>query len=102
MSSSYFEIIELPSGELILKRREEGKEDEEKQSSSQDAASEGTVSQETSSEDPLITVVFSDEAKAFLGDYAGEVGRAMIGTGIQLAGKLYEQDVHHDDNQVLH
>ncbi|PCI48923.1 MAG: hypothetical protein COB51_04540 [Moraxellaceae bacterium] len=78
MSSSYFEIIELATGELILKRKDEDQE-------------------------PLIKVVFSDEAKAFLGDYASEVGRAMIGTGIQLAGKLYDQDVHHDDeNQILH
>lgn len=78
MSSSYFEIIELPSGELVLKRKDEDQE-------------------------PLISVVFSEEAKAFLGDYSGEVGRAMISTGIQLAGKLYEQDVHlEDENQILH
>jgi len=78
MSSSLLEIVELSSGEVIL-RRVDG---------------EGA---------PLVRVHFSEEAKSFLGDSQGDVGRAMIGTGVQMVGRMYDQEAMLEREQlVLH
>lgn len=65
-SASRFEIVELKNGEIVLRRT-----DTEQQA--------------------LVTIRFSDEAKGFLGGSVAEVGKAMIGTGVQLVGQIYEQ-----------
>jgi hypothetical protein len=79
MSSSLLEIVELSSGEIVLRRVDD-------------------------SDAPLVKIQFSDEAELFLGDAKGDVGRAMIGTGVQLVGRLYDQGTAQEDEvcETLH
>ena len=63
--SSVLEITQLPTGEIVL-RREDG---------------EG---------EPLATIQFSAETIEFLGDSTLEVGKAMIGAGMQMVGEMHE------------
>jgi hypothetical protein len=37
---------------------------------------------------PLVTIRFSEEAREQLGTHAGDVGRGMIGAGMQIVGQL--------------
>lgn len=68
MSSSFYEILELSSGEIVLKRNGD------------DGSSE-----------PLVTLKFSEESKAFLGGGRFEVAKAMIEAGMEAASELAEQ-----------
>ena len=82
MSSSVLEITQLSSGEIVLRR----------------ADGEG---------EPLATINFSAETAAFIGDGSLEVGRAMIGAGVQVVGEiydLYEVDEHgvKSDSRSVH
>lgn len=70
--SSFYEIHELPTGEIILKR-------------SDDDGSE-----------PLVTIRFSAESLGFLGDARFKVAKAMIEAGMEAASELAEQ--HPDDS----
>lgn len=65
MSSSFYEILELSSGEIVLKR-----------------------SGDESSQEPLVTLKFSAESKAFLGGGRFEVAKAMIEAGMEAASEL--------------
>lgn len=78
-SSPFFEIVELPSGDVVLRRVDDER-------------------------DELVKISFSKEAKGYLGEYIGEVGRAMIGTGVQMVGKLYDQNGYEegDETHTLH
>src|SRR5690554_392290 len=79
MPSPFLEIIELADGTVALRRPdEEGK--------------------------PLLTIEFSEEARDFLqGNYV-EVAKAMISTGMQMAGQIMEEDpdLEFDEHRVLH
>ena len=86
MSSSFYEILELSSGEIVLKRNGD------------DGSSE-----------PLVTLKFSAESKAFLGDARFEVAKAMIEAGMEAASELAEQsreeisaDISEIEPLVLH
>jgi hypothetical protein len=72
MSSSFYEIIELSSGEIVLKR-----------------------SGDENSPEPLVTLKFSEESIAFLGAGRFEVAKAMIEAGMEAASDLAEQN--HDE-----
>lgn len=77
---AYLELLENEHGEMQLRRSGEG------------------VSSE-----PLVSVKFSDEARAMLGDRAQEIARAMIGAGVQLASHhMTNPDGHDDDHSTLH
>jgi len=65
MSSSFYEILELSSGEIVLKR----------------SGDEG-------SNEPLVTLKFSAESVAFLGAGRFEVAKAMIEAGMEAASEL--------------
>ena len=65
MSSSFYEILELSSGEIVLKR-----------------------SGDEHSREPLVTLKFSEESKAFLGGGRFEVAKAMIEAGMEAASEL--------------
>lgn len=67
--SSFYEILELPNGEIVLKRGDD----------------EG-------SQEPLVTIRFSEESIAFLGGNRFEVAKAMIEAGMEAAGELSEQN----------
>ncbi|NIB41288.1 hypothetical protein HBA55_16925 [Pseudomaricurvus alkylphenolicus] len=68
MSSSLFEIVELPDGCIGLRRA--GDDDSE----------------------PLVTIKFSSEAESYLNDARFEVVKAMIEAGLETVGELAEQD----------
>lgn len=68
MSSSLYEILELSSGEIVLKR------------SGDDTNSE-----------PLVTLKFSEESITFLGAARFDVAKAMIEAGLDAATDLVEQ-----------
>jgi hypothetical protein len=69
MSSSFYEILELSSGEIVLKR-----------------------SGDDGSQEPLVTLKFSQESIAFLGAARFEVAKAMIEAGMDAASELAEQN----------
>ncbi len=83
MSSSQYEILMLPDGEVVLQRS--------------DVAGE-----------PLVRITFSDEAKYFLGEASMDVARAMIDAGIELVeqlgaeGQLDEGEATKYGDRVLH
>ena len=78
MSSSLLEVVELPSGDVVLRRVDD------------DSAA-------------LVKIQFSEEAKVFLGDAKAGVGRAMIGTGVQLVSRIYDQEALEErELQTLH
>lgn len=65
MSSSFYEILELSSGEIVLRR-----------------------SGDESATEPLVTLKFSPESIAFLGAGRFEVAKAMIEAGMEAASEL--------------
>ena len=65
--SSFYEIHELSTGEIILKRSDDD------------------------SSEPLVTIRFSAESLGFLGDARFKVAKAMIEAGMEAAGELAEQ-----------
>lgn len=66
MESSLLEIVELPNGDVVLQR----------------ADGEG---------EPLITLSFSDEAKAYMPNVHVEIAKAMIHAGVQAFSELMSQ-----------
>ena len=68
MSSSVLEIVELSTGEIVLRKIDDDSE-------------------------PLVKIQFSEEAKLFLGDTKAGIGRAMLGAGVQLVSRIYDQEV---------
>lgn len=77
MPASFLEIVELPDGRIALRRAED--------------------------EETLVTLDFSADAKAFLQGQHVEVAKAMLNVGVQMAGRLAEGDLEHDDQpRVLH
>jgi hypothetical protein len=67
--SSFYEILEMPNGEIVLKRGDD----------------EGP-------QEPLVTIRFSDESMAFLGANRFEVAKAMIEAGMDAVGELSEHN----------
>ena len=78
MPTSFLEIVELPDGRIVLRRAED------------DAA--------------LVTLDFSNEAKAFLQGAHVDVAKAMLTVGLQMAGKMAEGELEAMDEaeRVLH
>ena len=67
MASSRLEIVELPSGEIVLRRTD----------------GEG---------EPFVRIQFSSEAKDLLGEASLDLGKAMIGAGVQIVGHMYTRE----------
>src|ERR1700712_4991821 len=77
MPTSFLEIVELPDGRIELRRAED--------------------------EGSLVTLNFSEDAKAFLQGQHVEVAKAMLSVGVQMAGKMVEGDFSTDEGpRVLH
>ena len=77
MPTSFLEIVELPDGRIILRRAED--------------------------EEALVTLDFSADAKAFLRGHHLEVAKAMLNVGVQMAGRLAEGEMDHNEGpRVLH
>lgn len=62
--SSLLEIVELSSGEIVLRRI--------------DGVGE-----------PLVKIKFSDEVRVLLSEFSLEIGKAMVGAGVQAVGEVY-------------
>jgi hypothetical protein len=71
MPTSFLEIVELPDGRIELRRAED--------------------------EGSLVTLNFSEDAKAFLQGQHVEVAKAMLSVGVQMAGRLAEGELEKDD-----
>lgn len=69
MPSSLYEILELANGEVVLQKSDDGKE-------------------------PLVSIRFSAESLAYLGEARFDVAKAMIEAGMDAASDLA---VHHDE-----
>lgn len=83
MAASFLEIVELPGGEIVLRRDD----DDDKE--------------------PLLTLTFSEEARFFLQGNHFEVAKAMFDAGINLVSSHQGGDssVYIDsdyDKKVLH
>lgn len=65
-----YEILELPNGDVVLRRVDE------------DAVKEGA------SQEPLVSIRFSEEAMFFLDDARLDVAKAMIEAGLSVAGNI--------------
>ncbi|MGI9274380.1 MAG: hypothetical protein ACR2PT_05925 [Endozoicomonas sp.] len=78
--SSFLEIVELPSGEIVLRRTD----------------AEG---------EPLLTMNFSDEAKMYLQDEYLQVAKVMFDAGMKEVARLtrpQSADEEQSENRVLH
>jgi hypothetical protein len=77
MPTSFLEIVELPDGRIELRRAED--------------------------EGSLVTLDFSEDAKAFLQGQHVEVAKAMLSVGVQMAGRLVEGEIDKEEGpRVLH
>lgn len=78
MPTSFLEIVELSDGRIVLRRAED--------------------------EGALVTLDFSEDARAFLQGHHVDVAKAMLNVGLQMAGKLAEGELDHLDeaDRVLH
>ncbi len=78
--SSLLEIVELETGEIVLRR----------------ADGEGA---------PLVEIKFSDEVKVLLSEHSMDIGKAMVGAGVQAVGEVYGHilEAHEEcsDSKVL-
>lgn len=82
MSASLLEIVDRGDGEIVVQRADDDSE-------------------------PLVTIRFSDEARAYMMDNGLEVAKAMIQAGIQAAAVISERgDVEvvpsQDAQRILH
>ncbi len=81
-AASFLEIIELPNGDIVLRR-----------------------SDDEGSEEPLLTMKFSEEAKVYLdGEYL-QVAKAMFDAGMKEVAELTQpqsSDEETNENRVLH
>ncbi|MFK0572724.1 hypothetical protein [Endozoicomonas sp.] len=80
MSASFLEIVELPSGEIVLRRSDE------------------------ENAEPLVTMSFSQELLEFLQGDQFEVARAMLDACIAEVGRKTETEAgeYVPENRVLH
>lgn len=76
MSSSFLEIVELSDGEIVLQQAD-------------DPDSE-----------PLVTIRFSDESRAYMMDACIDVAKVMVQAGIQAAVQISEQYEIEDELQA--
>ena len=87
VSSSFLEIVQLPSGEIVLQRTDQDGE-------------------------PLINIRFSDESTAYIGEAKMDIAKVMIQAGIQAVAHMdlpededavnISDDVDEDKPRVLH
>ena len=78
MSDSFFEVVQLANGDIALRRTGESSE-------------------------PMVTIHFSEDVKAYLGNSLDEVGRAMIDAGVGSASKVTELEDHFGNRtRVIH
>lgn len=85
--TSFFEIVELPNGDVSLRRADEDGEGEE----------------------PIVTIQFSEEAKESLKTFHVDVARAMLEAGIRKVSELSGVEVenaeyseHFSDSSRVH
>ncbi len=71
MPTSFLEIVEMPDGRIVLRRADD--------------------------EEALVTLEFSGDAKNFLQGQHVEVAKAMFNVGVQMAGRLAEGEMEHDE-----
>ncbi len=79
MPTSFLEIVELPDGRIALRRGDD--------------------------EEVLVTLEFSEDAKAFLQGQHIEVAKAMFNVGVEVAGSLVDGDYdveYEEQGRVLH
>ncbi|MEI4634677.1 hypothetical protein V9T14_31565 [Pseudomonas aeruginosa] len=77
MPTSFLEIVEMPEGRIVLRRSDD--------------------------EEALVNLEFSGDAKNFLQGQHVEVDKAMFNVGVQMAGRLAEGEMEHDEGpRVLH
>jgi len=77
MPTAFLEIVELSDGRIVLRRGDD--------------------------QEPLVTLDFSADARAFLQGQQVEVAKAMLNTGVQMAGRLAEGGlINEEDSRVLH
>lgn len=79
MPTSFLEIVELSDGRIVLRRGDD--------------------------EEALVTLEFSEEAKAFLQGQHIEVAKAMFNVGVEVAGSMVDGDYEtefEEQARVLH
>lgn len=79
MPTSFLEIVELSDGRIVLRRGDD--------------------------EEVLVTLEFSEEAKAFLQGQHIEVAKAMFNVGVEVAGSMVDGDYEaefEEQARVLH
>lgn len=74
MSKEFLEIVELPDGRIILRRSED--------------------------EPPMVTLMFSKEARELLKGKYIDVAKSMFHAGLQTAGQLAAEDFVEEDEDL--
>lgn len=72
--SSLLEIVELSSGEIVLQRVD------------------GVGG-------PLVKIKFSDEVRVLLCEHSLDIGKAMVGAGVQAVGEVYGHVLEHHEER---
>lgn len=90
MPTSLLEIVDLGNGEIVLRRADEGDE-RGANASDNPGANANANSDSKRSNEPLVTIRFSEESRIYIMDQGLEVAKAMIQAGIQAAAAVAEQ-----------
>lgn len=77
MPASLIEIIQLPSGEIVVRRV--------------DADADLEAVSDVKNDEPLAKIIFSPEARDFMGDATMEVARAMIQAGLDTVSDIMDE-----------
>lgn len=78
--AAFLEIVETDDGDVVLRRAD---------------STEGNS-------EPLVSIRFSAEAKAMLGDHLGDIARGMIGAGVQMAGQVQAGSAMMAEDDIPH
>ena len=78
--AAFLEIVETDDGDVVLRRAD---------------STEGNP-------EPLVSIRFSAEAKAMLGDHLGDIARGMIGAGVQMAGQVQAGSAMMAEDDIPH
>lgn len=76
--SSLLEVVELPTGEIVLRR------------------ADGLGA-------PLVEIKFSAEVRVILSEHSLDIGKVMLGAGMQAVGEVYGHEIqfHEERSDVL-
>lgn len=78
MPEAVLEIVELENGDVVLRRSDSS----------------------AGSSEPFVTIHFSEEAKSLVNQQTGQLGRFMIGVGLQMVARTQIETMQDDPTEA--